>query len=206
MAIPLPVKMDVLSRQAAMPLDGKARCHMSATPAPITVLSESDVAALLGLSVKTLRNWRVDGKGPVYAKPGRVVYLHDDVMAYLAATRRAPDGSQVAPIPVPANDPAPASTPVKRRPSRPKGSYTKRVMLPVRSPLEAESNFTRPGRGAMLPVPMPPGSPRRKRRCPDHTRSPARGVVRAGLDKGARHGPAHSIGGIVRHRESGISS
>lgn len=91
-----------------------------------TTISESDVATLLGMSVKTLRNWRVDGKGPVYAKPGRVVvYLPDDVTAYLNASRRAPDGTPVAP-PSPANDPVPDPTPVKRGRGRPKGSYTKR--------------------------------------------------------------------------------
>lgn len=101
-----------------------------------TTLSEADVAALLGMAVKTLRNWRVEGKGPIYTKPSRVVvYLPDDVTAYLNACRRAPDG---APVPPPC--------PGQRSRSRPDSGQARSrsaqrqlhqvVMFPVRWPIE----------------------------------------------------------------------
>lgn len=81
----------------------------------ITVLSESDVASLLGFSIKTLRNWRTVGQGPAYIKVGRtVLYLPDDITAFLIAHRRSADGCAVTPAP--SNDP----TPVKRGRGRPR--------------------------------------------------------------------------------------
>lgn len=48
-----------------------------------TVFNEKEVAARLGLSVKTLQNWRIAEKGPRYHKIGRSVrYRLGDIIAY----------------------------------------------------------------------------------------------------------------------------
>lgn len=52
---------------------------------------EKSAAAKLGVSVHTMRAWRCRGIGPVYAKVGRrVLYLDQDLDAYLAACRVNP--------------------------------------------------------------------------------------------------------------------
>lgn len=44
---------------------------------------EKDVAVRLGMSVKTLQNWRVKGEGPKFQKIGRSVrYRLRDILAY----------------------------------------------------------------------------------------------------------------------------
>jgi len=49
------------------------------------VLSEDQAAELLGLSVRTLQRFRVDGRGPRYLKLGRkrVAYSETDIAAWL---------------------------------------------------------------------------------------------------------------------------
>jgi len=91
----------------------------SASPGLVT-LSESAVADLLGISVKTLRNRRVVGEGPVAVRLSnrRVVYLPEDVEAYIRSRRVANDTA----VPVDA-DPL---TPAKRGIGRPRGSVTRR--------------------------------------------------------------------------------
>jgi hypothetical protein len=40
----------------------------------IGLLTEEDVAAMFGIKVGTLRNWRVQGEGPRYTKAGNGVF------------------------------------------------------------------------------------------------------------------------------------
>lgn len=48
------------------------------------VLRPGEVAELFGISVRTLENWRGQGRGPRYAKEGKiVVYFRRDVEMYL---------------------------------------------------------------------------------------------------------------------------
>jgi Helix-turn-helix domain len=54
-------------------------------------LSEADAAHLLTLRPSTLRAWRVRGLGPCYSHAGRrVVYLAEDLRAFLLANRVEP--------------------------------------------------------------------------------------------------------------------
>lgn len=58
----------------------------NATVAPIAV-RDYDAAALLGVSQDTLRRWRLEGKGPAYARLSAhtVVYPVDELHAYVGA-------------------------------------------------------------------------------------------------------------------------
>jgi predicted DNA-binding transcriptional regulator AlpA len=48
-----------------------------------SLLNEHQVAASLGLSVKTLRTWRWRGNGPQFLKVGRLVrYRSSDILAW----------------------------------------------------------------------------------------------------------------------------
>jgi excisionase family DNA binding protein len=50
-------------------------------------LTEHEVAQQLGLSVATLRAWRLKGKGPRFVRFGRAVrYLADDVERFVEAS------------------------------------------------------------------------------------------------------------------------
>lgn len=59
----------------------------STTP---TLLCEKEVAKLLGLSIKTLQKWRIQGEGPPFIRlsPKAIRYQLDDVLAWLQANRR----------------------------------------------------------------------------------------------------------------------
>ncbi|MGH9640588.1 MAG: helix-turn-helix transcriptional regulator [Bryobacteraceae bacterium] len=52
------------------------------------LLTDSEVAALLGASLQTIRNWRWRGEGPRYVKlGGRMVrYRPADLAAFIAGT------------------------------------------------------------------------------------------------------------------------
>ncbi|WP_041645526.1 helix-turn-helix transcriptional regulator [Aromatoleum aromaticum] len=53
------------------------------TPA-ITLLTNDETAALIGISPETLPVWRVKGKGPAFRKIGRLVrYSEAEVLAWL---------------------------------------------------------------------------------------------------------------------------
>jgi hypothetical protein len=55
---------------------------------------ESDVAALRGMSIPSLRNERARGKGPPYQRIGRkVFYPIDELRSHLAAATVAPSKS-----------------------------------------------------------------------------------------------------------------
>ena len=64
---------------------------MTATTLPLPdLVSDVEVAALLGVSQKTLANWRSAGLGPSYFKiGGRVRYDRAVILAYLDAVRVA---------------------------------------------------------------------------------------------------------------------
>jgi hypothetical protein len=64
---------------------------------PVT-LSEAQCAALLGICVKTLRNMKSAGRGPVFVRttPDTTVYLPQDITDYLVKNRVIRDAS--API------------------------------------------------------------------------------------------------------------
>jgi predicted DNA-binding transcriptional regulator AlpA len=50
------------------------------------LLNEYDVGLILGLSVSSLRRWRLAGQGPRYVKIGsRVRYRQEDIHTWLAA-------------------------------------------------------------------------------------------------------------------------
>jgi len=52
------------------------------------LLRDVEVAAAIGIPVKTLRNWRHTGGGPSYYKTGRAVrYDLDEVGAWLETTK-----------------------------------------------------------------------------------------------------------------------
>jgi excisionase family DNA binding protein len=55
------------------------------------LLDEHDLAAWLGLSVKTLRNWRVQGGSIRFVRLGRkaVRYRESDVLDFIEANTRA---------------------------------------------------------------------------------------------------------------------
>ena len=66
------------------------------TPATLTT---KEAAVYLGLSDQTLANWRVHGQGPVYLRLGspgrpRIVYLPEDLDAFLRANRVKTTGSK----------------------------------------------------------------------------------------------------------------
>lgn len=51
-------------------------------------MTEREVAARLGLSVATLRAWRLKGKGPPFVRFGRAVrYIEQDVDRFVEASR-----------------------------------------------------------------------------------------------------------------------
>jgi len=59
---------------------------MVAETSPDDWLRPSEVAAMFGISVGTLKNWRLLKKGPPYSKPSaRVVYKRADVDAFQLA-------------------------------------------------------------------------------------------------------------------------
>jgi predicted DNA-binding transcriptional regulator AlpA len=53
-------------------------------------LNENDVARIIGVQVKTLRNWRVQGVGPRFIRTGPklVRYRPSDVLAWQEANLR----------------------------------------------------------------------------------------------------------------------
>ena len=54
-------------------------------------LSERDAASFLGITQRTLQDWRLNRRGPAYIKLGRrVAYDREDLEQFLAANRVEP--------------------------------------------------------------------------------------------------------------------
>jgi predicted DNA-binding transcriptional regulator AlpA len=65
--------------------DSSRTLSLSAPP----LFTEREVATLLAVSVKTLRNWRLNGQGPPFRKLSRIVrYAAGDLQAWTDARRR----------------------------------------------------------------------------------------------------------------------
>ena len=63
------------------------------------LVTERDAAELLGVSVRTLQKWRLQGNGPGFVKLGHAVrYDVKDLEAYIELARRR-STSDSAPIP-----------------------------------------------------------------------------------------------------------
>jgi predicted DNA-binding transcriptional regulator AlpA len=53
------------------------------------LLTDAEVAELIGVKPKTLARWRWKGQGPVFRKIGRKVrYARSDIEAYIAGSAR----------------------------------------------------------------------------------------------------------------------
>ncbi len=63
--------------------------HTAATLGHGDLLGEREVAAILGASVKTLRNWRSRRQGPRFRKIGArmVRYTRADLLAFIEGTQ-----------------------------------------------------------------------------------------------------------------------
>lgn len=61
----------------------------------VILLRDGDVAKALGMSVATIRRWRVIGRGPVWVKleGGAVRYERGAFEAWLAAQKRSDGGA-----------------------------------------------------------------------------------------------------------------
>ena len=58
----------------------------------IKYLNDKQAAYLLGLGEQTLRNWRMQSKGPVYVKAGRAVrYNFKDLISFMERGRVDPE-------------------------------------------------------------------------------------------------------------------
>ena len=68
-------------------MNPRATTERDQTRDPARALTEREVAAMLGLSVATLRAWRHRGKGPRFLRLGRSVrYLPSDVADFVRAS------------------------------------------------------------------------------------------------------------------------
>lgn len=63
------------------------------------LLSTAEAGRLLGVSPRTLEDWRLRGGGPLFRKLGRrlVRYLSSDLLAFIAEAARANTGCESAP-------------------------------------------------------------------------------------------------------------
>ena len=70
------------------------------TTASALAVSANEAAAMLGVSSRTLANWRTLGIGPAFVRVGRVhsrtLYRIDDLAAWLDANRVETTGSKAA--------------------------------------------------------------------------------------------------------------
>lgn len=65
----------------------------SAIEALPRLLGTDEAAPIVGVSAQTLHDWRQADKGPPYLRVGRkIVYLREDLDAWLAARRVVPGG------------------------------------------------------------------------------------------------------------------
>lgn len=58
-------------------------------------LSSGEVAEMLGVTQRTVENWRGSGKGPAYARIGsNIRYREEDVLAWVEANMVKPSASK----------------------------------------------------------------------------------------------------------------
>lgn len=61
------------------------------------LMTDVEVAVMLGLTAQTLRTWRMKGQGPCFAKLGDAVrYDEDDVKAWVEERKVEPGKTQEA--------------------------------------------------------------------------------------------------------------
>jgi hypothetical protein len=59
--------------------------------APDELIPEAEAAALLHVATNTMRDWRVDEKGPAFVRLGkRIFYRREDISTWIGAQRREP--------------------------------------------------------------------------------------------------------------------
>jgi hypothetical protein len=65
-----------------------------------TLLSTVEAGAILGVSPRTLEDWRLRGGGPMFRKIGQrlVRYLYTDLSEFIAKAARANTGCVSAPV------------------------------------------------------------------------------------------------------------
>ena len=71
--------------------------HKGVADDDVHALTSVQAGDFLGLSPKTLANWRAQGVGPSYiryshGRAGRIAYRHDDLIAFMEAHRVATAG------------------------------------------------------------------------------------------------------------------
>lgn len=70
---------------------------MISVPEDLILCTEAEAAQILRIEVKTLQNWRWNGRGPRYVKPSRtVLYRLSDLQSYVRQ-RLSPEPRPPAP-------------------------------------------------------------------------------------------------------------
>ena len=70
-------------------MQDSSRAIRAVSTEPVQLLNERRVAEMLGMSVASLRRWRLLQKGPRFIKLGSAVrYKPDDISAWLASRPR----------------------------------------------------------------------------------------------------------------------
>ena len=60
----------------------------TATPATQEYFSTKEAARILGVSHRTLEDWRLKGGGPIFSKMGRIIRYHwNDIKSFCEACR-----------------------------------------------------------------------------------------------------------------------
>jgi hypothetical protein len=79
---------DVQMSDLRLPAGGVVRTSIASSAGLPRLLTEAQVADILGISVKTLRNWRVSGGPLPFVKISRAVRYEPEAVARLIAERR----------------------------------------------------------------------------------------------------------------------
>ena len=91
-SIPLSLRMEEAPMKKEFKASGTTSPNASSTVPQgvdgLRYLNEKEVAAILGFSVQSLRNWRFLGRGPSYIKAGRAVrYQLRDILIWMESHR-----------------------------------------------------------------------------------------------------------------------
>lgn len=57
-------------------------------------MTTSEVAEMLGVTKRTIENWRSNSKGPPYVKLGNIRYRKEDVLAWVESNIVKPNASK----------------------------------------------------------------------------------------------------------------